>query len=106
VNQDRDAAGLFPEPRTNDGAAAAPSDGVDLLHPPGAASAPRQAARDVPAVGPYRYAMTRDKVLIVDPSDHEIADVVSKSPLEKNKRNPDAEPRRAAAVSDAGLLWR
>jgi opacity protein-like surface antigen len=41
---------------------------------------PRKAARDVPAVRPYRYAMTRDKVLIVNPSDHKIADVVSKVP--------------------------
>jgi Protein of unknown function (DUF1236) len=37
---------------------------------------PRRAARDVPAVKPYRYAMTQDKVLIVNPSDHKIADVV------------------------------
>ncbi len=40
---------------------------------------PRQAARDVPAVKPYRYAMTQDKVLIVNPSDHKIADVVAPS---------------------------
>jgi Protein of unknown function (DUF1236) len=40
---------------------------------------PRQAARDVPAVRPYRYAMTQDKVLIVNPSDHKIADVVAPS---------------------------
>jgi Protein of unknown function (DUF1236) len=40
---------------------------------------PRQAARDVPAVKPYRYAMTQDKVLIVNPSDHKIADVVASS---------------------------
>jgi hypothetical protein len=40
---------------------------------------PRQAARDVPAVRPYRYAMTQDKVLIVNPSDHKIADVVASS---------------------------
>jgi hypothetical protein len=39
---------------------------------------PRQARRDVPEVGPYRYAMTADKVLIVNPSDHKIADVVAK----------------------------
>jgi hypothetical protein len=39
---------------------------------------PRQAARDVPAVKPYRYAMTQDKVLIVNPSDKKIADVVAK----------------------------
>ncbi|MGY4476981.1 DUF1236 domain-containing protein [Bradyrhizobium sp. USDA 3364] len=39
---------------------------------------PRQARRDVPAVRPYRYAMMQDKVLIVNPSDHKIADVVSK----------------------------
>ncbi|MGA7804352.1 DUF1236 domain-containing protein [Bradyrhizobium sp.] len=39
---------------------------------------PRQAARDVPAVRPYRYAMTQDKVLIVNPSDRKIADVVNK----------------------------
>ena len=39
---------------------------------------PRQARRDVPAVRPYRYAMMQDKVLIVNPSDHKIADVVAK----------------------------
>jgi hypothetical protein len=39
---------------------------------------PRQAARDVPAVKPYRYAMLQDKLLIVNPSDQKIADVVSK----------------------------
>jgi len=39
---------------------------------------PRQARRDVPQVRPYRYAMTEDKVLIVNPSDHKIADVVAK----------------------------
>ena len=40
---------------------------------------PRQARRDVPAVRPYRYAMTQDKLLIVNPSDHKIADVVAPS---------------------------
>jgi opacity protein-like surface antigen len=39
---------------------------------------PLQARRDVPQVRPYRYAMTQDKVLIVNPSDHKIADVVAK----------------------------
>jgi hypothetical protein len=39
---------------------------------------PRQAARDVPAAKPYRYAMTDNKVLLVNPSDHKIADVVTK----------------------------
>ena len=39
---------------------------------------PRQARRDVPALRPYRYAMMQDKVLIVNPSDHKIADVVAK----------------------------
>jgi opacity protein-like surface antigen len=39
---------------------------------------PRQAARDVPAAKPYRYAMAQDKLLIVNPSDHKIADVVTK----------------------------
>jgi opacity protein-like surface antigen len=39
---------------------------------------PRQARRDVPEVRPYRYAMTEDKLLIVNPSDHKIADVVAK----------------------------
>ena len=39
---------------------------------------PRQAARDVPAVKPYRYAMLQDKVLIVNPSDRKIADIVTK----------------------------
>ena len=39
---------------------------------------PRQAARDVPAAKPYRYAMTQDKLLIVNPGDHKVADVVTK----------------------------
>jgi hypothetical protein len=39
---------------------------------------PRQAARDVPAVKPYRYAMLQDKVLLVNPADKKIADVVQK----------------------------
>jgi hypothetical protein len=39
---------------------------------------PRRAARDVPAVKPYRYAMLQDKLLIVNPSDKKIADVVTK----------------------------
>jgi len=39
---------------------------------------PRQAARDVPAVKPYRFAMLQNKVLIVNPSDKKIADVVAK----------------------------
>lgn len=39
---------------------------------------PRQARRDVPEVRPYRYAMTEDKLLIVNPADHKIADVVAK----------------------------
>ena len=36
------------------------------------------AARDVPAAKPYRYAMLPDKVLIVNPADKKIADVVQK----------------------------
>jgi hypothetical protein len=40
---------------------------------------PRRATRDVPAVKPYRYAMTQDKLLIVNPADHKIADVVAPS---------------------------
>ncbi|WP_291695000.1 hypothetical protein [Bradyrhizobium sp.] len=39
---------------------------------------PRKAARDVPAVSPYRYAMTQDKLLLVNPSDNRIANVLSK----------------------------
>jgi hypothetical protein len=39
---------------------------------------PRKAARDVPAVRPYRYAMTQDKLLLVNPTDNRIANVVSK----------------------------
>lgn len=39
---------------------------------------PRRATRDVPEVKPYRYAMMQDKLLIVNPSDHKIADIVSK----------------------------
>jgi hypothetical protein len=39
---------------------------------------PRRAARDVPAAKPYQYAMLQDKLLIVNPSDKMIADVVTK----------------------------
>lgn len=39
---------------------------------------PRKAAREVPAARPYRYAMTDNKVLIVNPSDHKVADVVTR----------------------------
>jgi hypothetical protein len=39
---------------------------------------PRRAARDVPAAKPYRYAMLQDRLLIVNPSDKKIADVVTK----------------------------
>ena len=39
---------------------------------------PRQARRDVPAIRPYRYAMLQDRLLIVNPSDHKIADVVAR----------------------------
>ncbi len=39
----------------------------------------RVAYRFVPAFKPYRYVMTQDRVLIVDPSDHKIADVVAPS---------------------------
>jgi hypothetical protein len=39
---------------------------------------PLQARRDVPAARPYRYAMMQDRVLLVNPSDHKIADVVAK----------------------------
>ena len=39
---------------------------------------PRRAARDVPAVKPYRYAMLQDKLVIVNPNDNKIADVVTK----------------------------
>jgi len=39
---------------------------------------PKKAARDVPAARSYRYAMTQDKVLLVNPSDDKIADVVTK----------------------------
>jgi hypothetical protein len=39
---------------------------------------PRQARRDVPEARSYRYAMTQDKVLIVNPSDNKVADVVTK----------------------------
>ena len=39
---------------------------------------PRVATRDVPAVKPYRYAMLDNKVVLVNPSDHKIADVVTR----------------------------
>jgi hypothetical protein len=39
---------------------------------------PRQAARDVPAVKPYRFAMLQNRIVIVNPSDKKIADVVAK----------------------------
>ncbi len=38
---------------------------------------PRQATRDVPAAKPYRYAKLQDNILIVNPADNKIADVVS-----------------------------
>jgi hypothetical protein len=61
----------------------APSDfnaAVGMAIPAGVSTypLPRQAARDVPAVKPYRYTMLQDKVLIVNPSDKKIADVVTK----------------------------
>lgn len=36
-----------------------------------------KAARDVPALKPYDFAMVQHKLLIVNPSDHKIADVIS-----------------------------
>jgi hypothetical protein len=39
---------------------------------------PSKAERDVPALKPYRYAMLQDKILIVNPSDRKIADVVTR----------------------------
>jgi hypothetical protein len=61
----------------------APSDfnaAVGMAIPAGVSTypLPRQAARDVPAVKPYRYAMLQDKVVIVNPSDGKIANVVTK----------------------------
>ena len=61
----------------------APSDfnaAVGMAIPAGVSTypLPRQAARDVPAVKPYRYAMLQDKLLIVNPSDQKIADVVTR----------------------------
>jgi hypothetical protein len=36
-----------------------------------------RAARAVPALKPYRFAMVQKKLVIVNPSDHKIADVIT-----------------------------
>jgi hypothetical protein len=38
---------------------------------------PSKAARDVPALTPYDFAMVQGKLLIVNPSDKKIADVIT-----------------------------
>jgi hypothetical protein len=41
------------------------------------ASMPNKAARDVPALRPYDFAMLQHKVVIVNPTDKKIAEIVS-----------------------------
>ncbi len=38
---------------------------------------PSKAARDVPALRPYDFAMVQGKLLIVNPSDKKIAEVIT-----------------------------
>jgi len=38
---------------------------------------PKKAATDVPALKPYKFAMLRHKLLIVNASDHKIAEVIT-----------------------------
>jgi hypothetical protein len=37
-----------------------------------------KASRDVPALKPYRFAMVQKKLVIVNPSDHKIAEVIAR----------------------------
>ena len=60
------------------GLAVGPKDGAAIPSGISLYPLPRQAARDVPAVKPYRFATLQNKVLIVNPSDKKIADVVAK----------------------------
>jgi len=39
---------------------------------------PSKAATDVPAAKSYRYAMLKDRILLVNPSDKTIVDVINK----------------------------
>ena len=41
------------------------------------AAAPSKASADVPTLKPYDFAMVAGKLLIVDPSDKKIVDVIS-----------------------------
>jgi len=42
------------------------------------APVPAKAASDVPALKPYRFAMLQKKLVIVNPSDHKIAEVITR----------------------------
>jgi hypothetical protein len=42
------------------------------------AAVTRKAAGDVPALKPYKFAMVQKKLVIVNPSDHKIADVITR----------------------------
>ena len=39
---------------------------------------PAKAASDVPALKPYNFAMLQKKLVIVNPSDHKIAEVITR----------------------------
>lgn len=41
------------------------------------ASVPRKAASDVPSLKPYDFAMLQKKLLIVNPADRKIAEVIT-----------------------------
>jgi len=51
--------------------------GVAVLAGVSTCPLPRKDARDVPMAKPYRHAMTEDKLLRVNPSDNEIAEVAT-----------------------------
>lgn len=42
------------------------------------AAVTRKAAADVPALKPYKFAMLQKKLVIVNPTDHKIADVITR----------------------------
>jgi hypothetical protein len=54
-----------------------PSRGAKLPSDVTAAAMPAKAARDLPALRPYDYAMVQSKVVIVNPNDKTIAEVIT-----------------------------
>ena len=56
------------------------SAGVGAVVPNSVITAPvtAKAARDVPALKPYNFAMLQKKLVIVNPSDHKIAEVIAR----------------------------